>query len=173
MGLPIKIKRIPRTRDKQYRALELMRSLIQRGRKDPRIREFAARAVRGTAEGDFSGEVRALANKIKSRVRYTRDPNQHETIADAWDTLRLGYGDCDDLVVLGGAALESIGHPVRIKVAGQDGRFSHVYLETFIRDVETRSGSWVPVDLARPAEKVFLRRTFPQEKTYTMEGYYL
>lgn len=56
-------------------------------------------------------------------------------------TLVLG-GDCDDKVVLAGAALLWLGYPVRIVTASYnaDGQMQHTYLELYA------NGRWYPFD---------------------------
>jgi hypothetical protein len=62
--------------------------------------------------------------------------------------LELRAGDCDDMTILLGSLLESIGHPVRLVLTGPDplrpGLFSHIYLEVNLR------GDWIPCDATMP-----------------------
>lgn len=140
---------------KLERTVMLMEHLIEKGKRDPRIRHLATKAIRKVDEGDYLGEVNNLVSYIKGRVRYTRDPHKIESVSDAFDTLNLGYGDCDDLAVCFGAFAEAIGHPTRLKIVGYN-RPSHVYNEFFHKDQ-----GWSPADLARPRHKVFELRSFP------------
>jgi len=111
---------------------------------NPSIFRFARDAVRDIPEHDELGEIGALIDAIRSRVSYRRDPVGIETIADAHDTLEIGAGDCDDLTVLAGGALQSLGYPVEIELVG-DRRLSHV------RPIaKTKKYGKIPVDLARP-----------------------
>jgi hypothetical protein len=58
--------------------------------------------------------------------------------------LELKAGDCDDMVILLGALLQSVGHPVRLVLCGPDSRrprlLSHIYLEVLHQDL------WLPLD---------------------------
>lgn len=68
---------------------------------DPQAREAAARVLRrkcGTAwcvpEKNFMGEIKALFNEAKQRVRYTRDHVKVDQFQHRNVTSRLGIGDC-------------------------------------------------------------------------------
>ena len=57
-------------------------------------------------------------------------------------------GDCDDMTILLGALVKSVGHPVRVVLTGPDSRrpglFSHIYLEARHHD------QWIPLDATMP-----------------------
>ena len=67
---------------------------------------------------DYLGEIKALFEWVQSNIRYTRDPHRVELLHSARRMLELRAGDCDDMTILLGAMLQSIGHPVRIVVVG-------------------------------------------------------
>jgi transglutaminase-like putative cysteine protease len=85
---------------------------------------------------------------VQQNVRYTKDPFRVEVLHSAPRMLELRAGDCDDMTILLGAMLESIGHPVRLVLAGPDPLrprlFTHIYLEVFYR------GRWIPLDATMP-----------------------
>jgi transglutaminase-like putative cysteine protease len=62
--------------------------------------------------------------------------------------IELGAGDCDDMAILLGAMLQSIGHPVRLVLTGPDPLrpqlLTHVYLEV------NQKGHWIPLDATMP-----------------------
>ena len=122
--------------------LAIMRTLVRRYKRDPLIRDTAISLVAGVEQRDWSGEARALFEYVRDRIRYTRDINGVETIQTPPVTMELEAGDCDDKSTLLAALLESIGHPSRFVAAGyqEPGRYSHVYVETKIRD------KWMPLD---------------------------
>ena len=140
---------------KQVTAVRVMKECIRRGKKDFRIRRIANQIVRKVREGDWEREISAVVDAIKSKVRYSKDPYQVETIADAFDTWDVGFGDCDDLAVLVASMFESLGHPTRLRLVGKD-RFSHVLVDVLIPNK-----GWMPVDLARPRPRVFKARQYP------------
>jgi transglutaminase-like putative cysteine protease len=102
--------------------------------------------VAGLAPKDWIGELRALFNFVRDRIRYVKDVRGLETLQTPPATLEVGQGDCDDKSTLLAALLESIGHPTRFVAVGfvQPGRYSHVY-------VESRAGSrWIALDATMP-----------------------
>lgn len=107
-----------------------IRTLIESGRKNPAIREFAA-GITGRIDGR---QVDQLAQMIfawiRKNIRYMYDPNGVEWIQAPEVTLQNRIGDCDDFTVLAGSLLESIGIRTQfnlVKTNGSD-QFSHVFL---------------------------------------------
>lgn len=129
---------------------------VSEGQRSPRIRQIAGRILTGkTVSGDWSvperdweGEVDAAYNFVRQHVRYTRDIHNVELFQKPDRTLQLKIGDCDDLTILLGSILGSIGYPLRFRVVGLGGNsFQHVYLLAGIppHDVE----KWKPLDPSR------------------------
>lgn len=116
--------------------IQIMRELVSEGAKDMTIRDAAVEIVRraGVAGHDFAGEVRALFEFVRDRVRFTRDPVRVELLQRASTTLAKRAGDCDDKAILLASLLRAIGHVTafRFRVVGADPRApripSHVYL---------------------------------------------
>jgi len=81
-------------------------------------------------------------------VRYTKDPFRIEVLHSARRMLELKAGDCDDMTIVLGALIKSIGHAVRIVLTGPDplrpDLFSHIYLEARHHD------QWIPLDATMP-----------------------
>ncbi|WP_460358202.1 transglutaminase-like domain-containing protein [Mycobacterium sp. ZZG] len=130
--------------------VERIRSFILDGAKDFTVRRRVVdilRAQRIRAR-DYLGEIKALFEWVQSNIRYTRDPHRVELLHSARRMLELRAGDCDDMTILLGAMLQSIGHPVRIVVIGPNPRrpnlFTHVYPEVRFR------GRWIAVDATVP-----------------------
>jgi len=123
---------------------------ILEGRADPFVRKLAIEAVRHVPPRDWLGEVRAIWDFVTSNVRYTLDPYLRDMYQRARRTLQLGGGDCDDLTILMGAMLMSIGHPVALKVIDTyDGEgWNHIYLLTGIPP--QRPVKWIPLDPSMP-----------------------
>jgi len=122
--------------------LAIMRTLVRKFKRDPMMRDAAISLLAGLKPRDWSGEVRAIFEYARDRIRYTRDVSGVETIQTPPVTMELEAGDCDDKSTLLAALLESVGHPTRFVAAGyqEPGRYSHVYVETKIKD------RWVPLD---------------------------
>ena len=126
--------------------VEQIRSFILDGAKDFAVRRrvveiLMAQRVRAK---DYLGEIKAIFEWVQRNIRYTRDPHRVELLHSARRMLELRAGDCDDMTILLGAMLQSIGHPVRIVVVGPNPRrpqlFTHVYPEVRFR------GRWIAVD---------------------------
>jgi Transglutaminase-like superfamily len=130
-----------------------MRALIDQGKKDSEVREFAAETLHlyRVAAFDWLGEARAYFNRVLRCVRYTRDIRGKETLQTPRETLRLGIGDCDDLTILLCTLVESTGGRCRITTisqvapdgSGEPPEFTHVYPEAFV------AGRWIPLDAAK------------------------
>jgi hypothetical protein len=110
-----------------YESVEVIKKLIEEGKKDMVIRTL--------------------------RLRYTKDIHRVETVHRARDLLRRHKkaADCDDFVILTGALLQSIGHPVRIVIIGNNYKdkedYSHIYLHTLINK------KWISLDGSVPGAK--------------------
>ena len=102
----------------------------------------------GVAPKDYLGEIDALFRWVQRNVRYTKDPFRVEVLHSARRMLELRAGDCDDMTILLGSLVKSVGHPVRIVLTGPDPSrpevFSHIYLEARHQD------QWIPLDATMP-----------------------
>jgi len=129
---------------KQRSTVPAIASLIKKGAVHPATRGAAIGVLkrRGVRPGNQLAEVDAIASEVSKQVRFTRDPWKTEAIGEVADTAHLGGGDCDDLAVMTGALLASIGYPVRLRLVGKN-RLSHVMVEAQI------NGKWMPVDTAK------------------------
>lgn len=125
----------------------------------------------------------ALAERLfeilnKKHLRYQSDPNipfyQDDRVQFADNTLSLGTGDCDDLVVLYASLLESLGiRTAFVDVRDPEKSIAHVYLmfdtglapehghlissnekRYIIRENQNRSSIWIPV------ETTYINRSF-------------
>lgn len=146
---PMTLARIPSGREGIKLTLQAMSRLVRAFKKDPGIREVAAKLVRALPQYDRVGEVKALHAFVRDSIRYTNDISGVETLQTPKATLELGIGDCDDKSTLLAALLESIGRPTRFAAVGftENGGHSHVL-------VEVRSGKrgWVPLETIKQVE---------------------
>lgn len=79
---------------------------------------------------NFDAIAQAIHDFIVREIVYVRDQAGVERLQTPDATLRLKSGDCDDMVILSGALLESVGVPTRIKLIGEkSGSYSHIYVE--------------------------------------------
>ncbi len=105
------------------------------------MRSAALAIVAPVAPKDFGGEIAALFDFVQNEIRYTLDPRGLEQLHHAEEVLRQGAGDCDDMVILLGAMLESIGHRTKTFAMGfAPGHLTHVILQVWY------NGQWVALD---------------------------
>ncbi len=91
---------------------------------------------------NFEAIASAIYDYVIDNAIYTRDPNGVERLQMPDATMLLGSGDCDDMVILSGALLQSVGVPTRIKLLGeQKDTFTHILLE-YKNDI----GQWKSFD---------------------------
>lgn len=125
--------------------LQRMYRLVDAGKTDPAFQEIVRKVVNGEMPGQWKNyrrEAETILRWVKRTVNYRRDPVDVELLQDVWRTLDTQAGDCDDFSILLGAALESIGSPIRFVTISTraDHTPSHVYIESFI------NGRWTPLD---------------------------
>jgi len=146
-----------------------MRNLIRQGAKDFHIRQTAIDILfdRDVKPKDYIGEIRALFEWVQQNIRYTRDTFGVEVLHSARRMLELRAGDCDDLSILLGSMLESIGHPVRLVLTGSNplrpAFFTHVYIEASHRN------RWIPLDATMTYPMGWAPRT-PVRQVFGLEG---
>lgn len=128
----------------------LIARLVRDGAKDFYVRQKAIQILREyrVPAKDRFGEVCALFDWVRRNVRYTRDIFQVELLHGARRMLELRAGDCDDMTILLGAMLISIGHPVRLALVGfrpsRPHIYSHIYPEVNVRNI------WLALDATMP-----------------------
>ncbi|MGH2520947.1 MAG: transglutaminase-like domain-containing protein [Anaerolineales bacterium] len=146
----ISLSQIPKGFLGTQKTVEQMQTLIREGVKDFYLRQKAIDILleKGVRPKDYLGEIKALFEWVQRNVRYTKDPFRLEVLHSPRRMLELRAGDCDDMAVLLGAMLESIGHPVRLVLVGPNPLrrhlFTHVYLEAYYK------GRWIPLDPTMP-----------------------
>jgi len=114
--------------------VKAMKALVVRGRRNIALRRLVEKICANLAEGDYTGEVLAINNFVKQRVRYMRDIDGIELVKTPEETLRSGSGDCDDIATLLATLLTLAGNPVNFVIAafqvvGGTPAFSHVFVE--------------------------------------------
>jgi hypothetical protein len=151
LGLPqVNLALIPKGYLGTQTTLKHIQALIRAGAKDFYVRQKAIDILLGKSikPKNYWGEIKALFEWMQQNVRYTKDPFRVEVLHSARRLLELRAGDCDDMTILLGSMLESIGHPVRLVVTGPDPLrpklFSHIYLEAL------HQGQWIPLDATMP-----------------------
>jgi len=139
------LKSIPSGVEGVRATLKEMQRLVKEYKKHDSIRSLAAELVSPLQQKNFEGEIRRLFNYVRDNIRYLRDIHGVEVLQSPPETIRRGYGDCDDKATLLATLLAAIGHHTRFVAVGKvPGKFSHVYLEV-------RSGpSWVALETTEP-----------------------
>jgi len=112
------------------------------------LRLFTEQLVKGLWPHDYLSEYAALLHWVRTHLRYVRDPVVIEQVKTPQVTIETGTGDCDDLTVVLGTMVGTIGGRARY-VAGAFAReadgspnFSHVWCEAF----DPAAKAWVVLD---------------------------
>lgn len=160
LGLPrISLGYMPKGYLGTRRTVAHIKGLVRAGAKDFYVRQKAIDILLAgrVPSKDSLAEIASLFQWVQQNVRYTKDPFRVEALHSAPRMLELRAGDCDDMTILLGAMLESIGYPVRLVLAGPDPRrprlFTHIYLEVFY------GGRWIPLDATMPFPMGWAPRT--------------
>jgi transglutaminase-like putative cysteine protease len=146
LGLVGALYSLPEDAEGVRQTLYLMRVLANQYKTDLNIRHLAASQFEGLNQKDFAGEVKRLHAFVRDHIRYMRDIDGVETVQTPDKTLELGYGDCDDKATLLATMLKATGHPARYIAigTGAPGKFSHVFVDTLIKN------TWVPLETTEP-----------------------
>lgn len=116
--------------------VELMRQVVRAGLQDPLVWQTARRIYPCSIYGDDLDQVKKVFAWVKKNIRFMRDPYGQETVSTPERTLKQTFGDCDDITVLMGALLGSLGYRTRIVTVASHPhteQFTHVYLEVMVR----------------------------------------
>lgn len=122
---------------------------INQGKRDPIIRQLVSEILRGVAEKDYENELDAIFSWVRKNIRYTRDPHNVELFQRPSRILEMGIADCDDLSIIIGAMVQSIGYPLRLRVIGvQSADPEHIYPLVGVPPSENNLESiqWVAMD---------------------------
>jgi transglutaminase-like putative cysteine protease len=115
-----------------------LQKLVDQGKRDPVIYEFARRAINKKCGGTWcvpeknnARELEALFKAIRNNVRYTSDITRVDSYQKPRHTLALRGGDCDDYAVLACSSAAAIGLPCRFKVIRTRGanEWNHIYAQ--------------------------------------------
>ena len=101
--------------------LEVIRYIAQQRGRDPRIAKLAVDIIRkaGVKPRDYKGQAAALLKWVQDpkNVYYVNEPG--ERLQDPIYTIRNGFGDCDDQVMVLCALFESVRLPWRLVISGR------------------------------------------------------
>lgn len=112
--------------------LQRMVALTREYRRNIIIRNTAEKIIERVPAKNWYLEIQAVQEWVKANIRYTQDVADIEMLKTPVALLESPFGDCDDMTLLTGTLLQSIGHPVRyVAVSTVDPlNYEHVYLET-------------------------------------------
>jgi transglutaminase-like putative cysteine protease len=125
----------------------------------PEIIHLARSIIREVQERDPIAETLAIYDFLRSKIRYTKDPERFEVVFGPIKLLELWkrYGkwseDCDTISAAAYSLLRSIGHTCRVKVvafiADQAGPVpEHIFCESYFL------GRWFACDPSLPPDQV-------------------
>lgn len=108
---------------------------IEEGMQDEAIQKLAAKIlyIYNVPSRDYRGEAEAIFLWVRENIRYTRDPEGMELFRKPIRTIQLGIADCDDMTILIGSLLSTIGHVIILRVIGvSSNNPEHIYPLTCI-----------------------------------------
>ena len=102
--------------------LEVIREIIERYGRDPRISDLAVKILKDNQvePRDYRGQAAAILHWVQHHIYYVNEPC--ERLQAPLATLRMGYGDCDDMVILLMSLFHSIHLPTKLVIAGKKGK---------------------------------------------------
>ena len=152
-GIPFILSSHPRGSVGAKRSLDKVVEFIARDRLDPRTRSWAIDKLSkgGNPQNDYD-RAKVIYNAIKKEKIYVPDPFDAEFMQSAVCTLdncggvAFHGGDCDDLSISYGSAIESVG--IRAAVIGhsyrEDKEITHVLIGFW--DGDNTAYQWIRVD---------------------------
>lgn len=150
-----------------------MIEVIQASMGDQLVRMTAEELLVGTPAYDREGEIEAIYQYVRDKVRYTKDPAGLEYVQTPKHLIQMimqrgqAYGDCDDKTVLGLAMLKNLGYEVAIRVAGYKtpGVYTHVYGLVKVKH------NWIVFDATPADEELGWEHPFVDVKDFPVSAY--
>jgi transglutaminase-like putative cysteine protease len=123
--------------------IAILRKIALASGRDPRVATVAIGIFRDNhiKPRDYENQARVLLKFVQHRIYYANEPG--ERLQDPAYTLRVGYGDCDDMALLLAALCESVRLPWKFVISGRrdnrvvrwvegdrytPARWAHIYL---------------------------------------------
>lgn len=132
--------------------LQVIKEILNNGRELYYARKLAEEILRDVPDRVTDEELKALHKYATETVRYTKDIFDVEmvkTLENIYkDIQNKGnfLGDCDDVSVLLGGLLKSVGYKVRMAVISTaknpDDNFDHIFVQAY----HPQKNAWVSVD---------------------------
>lgn len=98
--------------------LAYLRTIVVHAGRDPRIATLAVQILReaGVEPRNYATQAAALLKWVQQRIYYVNEPG--ERLQDPLYTLKVGYGDCDDMAILLASFFETLALPWRFVISG-------------------------------------------------------
>lgn len=98
--------------------LAYLRTIVAHAGRDPRIATLAVQILReaGVEPRNYAAQASALLKWVQHRIYYVNEPG--ERLQDPLYTLKVGYGDCDDMAILLASFFETLAMPWRFVISG-------------------------------------------------------
>lgn len=146
--------------------LQLIADRIEKGKKNPLIRELTLIILRESNAKEKSDidEIRAIFNWIKKNIAYRRDVACLDSYHDAIQILTLQSSDCDDFTILTDAMLGSVGFyelGARIMSSDINKAYHHIYPLVYARGY-----GWIPLDGSNKGYSVGQEPRYAKKKDY-------
>jgi hypothetical protein len=130
-----------------------MRDLASVGKRDQEVRKVVGQLIQKCPPKDYLCYARSVFEFCRDQIKYVFDPSGVEFLESPRHVLAAGMADCDSVVMLLAAMLESIGMSCRYVTIKADrdkpDDYSHVFLEC-----QVPGHGWVPMD-ATMSDKPF------------------
>jgi len=134
-----------------YQTLKIMKRIVNEAMRDIPVLDTAKTIIRSVGGKDRSAQAVAIAEWVRPRLRFVRDPYGIETLhtplfmLSRINTVGMYEADCDDYAILSAALAKAVGLRTKFVVLGfhsAEHPFTHVYAMA-----ETPQG-WVPFDVS-------------------------
>ena len=145
LDAPLTTLHLPAWRSKDDGArMQALRQIVISSGRDPRLATLSVQILKnaGVKPRDYRGQAAALLLWVQKNIYYVNEPG--ERLQDPLYTLRVRYGDCDDMVILLATFYETIRLPWKFVLSGpnksgklirwvegdpkKNARWSHIYL---------------------------------------------
>ena len=123
-----------------------LKRFLDEGSKSPVVRELALGITKQTPYNN--NQIELIYDFVKTNIKYQPDPRSTELFVAPWVMVEfynkgIAAGDCDDLSLITGSLLLSIGYNARLVLLDTNGEgFSHCIAQVYSDKVS----SWINLD---------------------------
>ena len=116
--------------------LDVIKDIIESYGRDPRVATKCIQILRqaNVAPRDYVRQAKVLLDWVQHKIYYVNEPG--ERLQSPMYTLKVGYGDCDDMVIVLCSFFEAIKLPWKLVLSGasKTGKKRYIHGERFKRD---------------------------------------